>query len=136
MVAAMRATVLVGRGVVPALLLGALVGHADGVGAGVTIAIAFLGVGYLLVSGLLVVRPRRPFAQQSSPARGSTAIWLASPLSMAAIATLSPAFLLAMLPAYFSVPGALAFAGTSYAFGRVLGIWASGRYERAMAVAR
>ena len=127
---AMRATVVVGRGLLPTLVLGVVAARADGLPAGVVLALGFAGVSYLLVTVLLLVRPRRPFGQQSSTARGSTAIWLSSPLAFAGVLALSPAFLLAQLPAFLGVPGVAALALTAYAFGRALGFAAARRLDR------
>jgi len=130
MVAAVRATVLCGRLLLPALVLAAVIAHADGLTQGLAMAIAFAGVAYLLVSVLLALRPRPPFAQQSSAARGSTAVWLASPLALGSMAVLAPAFFLADLPAGFDLLTCAVFAGSLYAFGRALGIVAARRYAR------
>jgi hypothetical protein len=130
MVAAVRATVLCGRLLLPALVLAAVIAHADGLTQGLAMAIAFAGVAYLLVSVLLALRPRPPFAQQSSAARGSTAVWLASPLALGSMAVLAPAFFLAGLPAGFDLLACAVFAGSLYAFGRALGIVSARRYAR------
>lgn len=130
MIAAVRATALAGRGLLPALLLGGLVAHGDGLLAGFAMTIAFLGVGYLLVSALQAIRPRAPFAQQSSAARGSTEMWLATPLSFLGIVLLAPAFFLATLPGPFGVASCAVFASTAYAFGRAFGIGAARRFAR------
>jgi hypothetical protein len=133
MIAGLRATVLCGRLALPAVVLGTVVGHADGIAAGLTLALAFCGVGYLMVSTLLALRPRAPFAQQSSTARGSTAVWLASPLALVAMLALSPAFFVAKLATGFAVLGGVIYAVSLYAFGRALGILAARRYARRLA---
>lgn len=130
MIAAVRATALCGRGLLPGLLLGGLMAHGDGLAAGLAMTTAFLGVAYLLVSALQVFRPRAPFAQQSSAARGSTEIWLATPCSFLGIVLLAPAFFLVTLPAPFALAGCAVFAATAYAFGRACGMGAARRYAK------
>jgi hypothetical protein len=136
LLAAARATVLAARGLLPALVLAVATALEHGPTTGLGIGVAFLGVGYLLVSAVQLVRPRRPFAQQASAARGTVAIWVASPLAFAALLALAPAVAAAMLPAGLDLVASGLMAGALYAFGRACGLLAAGRHARAVAAGR
>jgi hypothetical protein len=133
LVAAMRAVVLAERGVLAAVALAVVGAYETSVTAGLALAVGFLGAGYLLVSGVLLLRPSRPFSRQASASRGTTAIWLATPLAIVGLVAMSPAYGAALLPAGADVVAALLLAGTLYAFGRAFGLVAAGRQARLVA---
>jgi hypothetical protein len=135
LVRAMRTTVLLSRGLVVAVVLGVVASVESGPTAGGTLAIGFLGAGYLLVAAVQLLRPRRPLAQQASTARGSTAIWLASPLSVVGLLALLPALLAMELPAGLDLLAAAVLAASLYAFGRGFGVLAARRQARLIATA-
>jgi len=110
------------------LLVAALAFYERGLAGAAVFALAFAAAALWLVSATLALRPREPLATPASVAGGNLSLWLSTPLALAGMAALAPAWLLAeLLPGPYAPLGALVYAASLAAFAEGLLVWAAAR---------